>query len=152
MRITRSQQTQMTLIQPQPLLRWPVRVYYEDTDAGGVVYHTNYLCFMERARTEWLRSLGFEHNQLRIHYQLLFALRQVQVQFISPALLNDELVIKTQIVACRHASIDFHHEIIRTHDGRCCCRADANIVSVHADHWRPMRIPAAILELMTNGQ
>ncbi|MBB1076308.1 tol-pal system-associated acyl-CoA thioesterase [Rhodoferax sp. 4810] len=142
----------MTLTQSQPLLRWPVRIYYEDTDAGGVVYHASYLRFMERARTEWLRGLGFEHNQLRTDYQTVFALRQVQVQFVSPALLNDELVVNTQIVAYRHASIDFHHELIRLNDGRCCCRADANIVSVNAENWRPARLPAALLELIINGQ
>ncbi|WP_154646956.1 YbgC/FadM family acyl-CoA thioesterase, partial [Methylophaga thiooxydans] len=64
---------------------WPVRVYYEDTDSGGVVYHSNYLNFMERARTEWLRALGFEQDKIRSEYQLLFAVHSMQLTYKRPA-------------------------------------------------------------------
>ena len=76
---------------------FPVRVYYEDTDAGGVVYHANYLCFMERARTEWLRALGFEHDTLATTLNILFVVGSIDIQYRKPARLNDALSVKTRI-------------------------------------------------------
>ncbi|MEJ1469461.1 MAG: YbgC/FadM family acyl-CoA thioesterase, partial [Candidatus Sedimenticola sp. (ex Thyasira tokunagai)] len=72
---------------------WPVRVYYEDTDSGGVVYYANYLKFMERARTEWLRQLGFEQDELLEKEGILFAVRRVAVDYLRPARFNDELLV-----------------------------------------------------------
>lgn len=77
---------------------WPVRVYYEDTDSGGVVYYANYLKFMERARTEFLRQLGFEQDQLISQDNIIFAVRSVQLDYLSPARFNDQLIITAQLV------------------------------------------------------
>src|SRR5215469_10511309 len=78
---------------PDARFTWKVRVYYEDTDLGGVVYHANYLRFMERARTEWLRSLGFEQDNLRDHHGVLFVVVEAEVAFRRPARFNDELAV-----------------------------------------------------------
>ena len=78
-------------MQSQQTFTWPVRVYYEDTDAGGVVYHANYLNFMERARTEWLRALGFEQTDLRDNLQILIVIHSLQITFKKPAKFNDLL-------------------------------------------------------------
>jgi acyl-CoA thioester hydrolase len=77
---------------------WPIRVYYEDTDAGGVVYHSNYLNFMERARTEWLRHLGFEQTYLRDELNVIFAVHSMQIAFKKPAKFNDLLLISSNLV------------------------------------------------------
>lgn len=81
------------------------RVYYEDTDAGGVVYHANYLRFAERARTEWLRSLGFEQSKLMQEREVLFPVYHLEVNFFSPAKLDDLLTIKTQLLEVKKASM-----------------------------------------------
>ena len=73
---------------------WPVRVYYEDTDAGGVVFYANYLRFMERARSEWLRSCGFEQDQVRDEYNIVFAVRSVDIKYLKPARFNDQLNVR----------------------------------------------------------
>jgi acyl-CoA thioester hydrolase len=124
---------------------WPVRVYYEDTDAGGVVYHASYLRFFERARTEWLRALGYEQDRLRAESDLLFAVRRAGIRFHQPALFNDFLLVTTCIPAHGGASIDFAQEIRRETDGVLCCSADFNIAAISASRQRPMRIPPALL-------
>ena len=78
-----------------PGFQWPVRVYYEDTDSGGVVYYANYLRFMERARTEWMRELGFEQDVLIREEGVIFAVRSAKVDYLRPALFNDELNVVT---------------------------------------------------------
>ncbi|HGX92774.1 MAG TPA: YbgC/FadM family acyl-CoA thioesterase, partial [Candidatus Tenderia sp.] len=79
------------------LFSWPVRVYYEDTDAGGVVYHASYLCFLERARTEWLRSLGLEQDVLRQRDNILFAVRHIDIAYLKPARFNDQLDVTAAV-------------------------------------------------------
>jgi len=78
-------------MQTNQIFHWPIRVYYEDTDSGGVVYHANYLNYMERARTEWLRNLGFEQDILLQQYGLIFAVRAIDIDYIKPAQFNNEL-------------------------------------------------------------
>ena len=85
---------------------WPVRVYYEDTDAGGVVYYANYLKFMERARTEWLRTLGFEQTTLLNDYGIKFVVRAVALEYLRPALFNDRLEITVQPTEVRGSLIE----------------------------------------------
>ena len=79
--------------QPAPQFVWPVRVYYEDTDSGGVVYYANYLRYFERARTEWLRALGFEQPELAQAQQVVFVVRSIAVEYLLPARFNDALNI-----------------------------------------------------------
>ncbi len=100
---------------------WPVRVYYEDTDSGGVVYYANYLKFMERARTEWLRSLGFEQDQLLEKEGVLFAVRRVEVDYRRPARFNDALTVSASIKSRGKASLTFQQEIRSEDDDRLLC-------------------------------
>ncbi|MBK5968694.1 MULTISPECIES: tol-pal system-associated acyl-CoA thioesterase [Thiorhodovibrio] len=124
---------------------WPVRVYYEDTDAGGLVYHANYLRFFERARTEWLRALGYEQDQLREDEDLLFVARRAEIRFQHPARFNDALLVSASISAHGGASIDFDQDIRRQADGQLCCSATFNIAAISAARQRPKRIPQPLL-------
>lgn len=126
--------------------RWPVRVYYEDTDAGGVVYYANYLKFFERARTEWLRQLGFEQDDLRRRLGLVFAVRRACVDYLSPARFNDRLVVTASISRSGRAGLDFHQEAIRDADARPCARGEISVVCLRLDDWRPARMPLELLE------
>jgi acyl-CoA thioester hydrolase len=89
------------------------RVYWEDTDAGGVVYYANYLKFMERCRTDWLRALGIDQLRLRMDRQLQFAVVNVAVDFLRPAVLNDEIVVTAELVRLSGATINFRQTILR---------------------------------------
>ena len=124
---------------------WPLRVYYEDTDAGGVVYHANYLRFMERARTEWLRSLGFEQDQLLAREGVLFAVRRVSVDFTSPARFNDRLLVSARLMQLKKASLTFQQQITRQPDGRFLCGGEVQIACVDGTGFRPCAIPKSIL-------
>lgn len=124
----------------------PVRVYYEDTDAGGVVYYANYLKFFERARTEWLRALG--HNQQALIEQrgLLFAVRSVQLEYIAPARLDDLLSVELRIERVRRASLDFAQSIRRSDEDTELCTAQVKVACLEAETFRPAVIPADIKE------
>lgn len=126
---------------------WPVRVYYEDTDAGGVVYYANYLRFMERARTERLRSLGVEQHALNRDQGVLFAVRSVQVEFLKPARLDDALRVTADVAECRRASLVFDQAVHHADDaGRVFCTASVRIVCLDAERLRPRPIPDFILQ------
>ncbi len=125
---------------------WPIRVYYEDTDSGGVVYYANYLKFMERARTEWLRNLGFEQDQLIEQEGIIFAVRRVEVDYISPARFNDALEVIVGIAERKRASITFMQEIINTSTGSILCRGKVQVTSVDAATFRPRPIPESVLK------
>ena len=86
---------------------WPVRVYYEDTDGGGVVYHANYLKFMERARTEWLRSLGFEQTELKSQMRIMFVVRALTLQYLRPANFDDALMVATRLTRTGRSLLQF---------------------------------------------
>ncbi len=126
--------------------QWPVRVYYEDTDAGGVVYYANYLRFFERARTEMLRSSGFEQDQLKDQYQIVFAVRSIEVDYLHPARFNQSLLVNVEISQFRGVSIIFKQEI--THpdadQNQVLCRANVRIVCVDSQTFRPSPIPQLI--------
>ncbi|MBF0453854.1 MAG: tol-pal system-associated acyl-CoA thioesterase [Magnetococcales bacterium] len=123
---------------------WPVRVYYEDTDSGGVVYHSNYLNFMERARTEWLRALGFEQNRLAQESGLVFAITRMEVQFLAPARLDDTLQVSVTLVKQGQASLNLAQEIVRERDGRLLIQATARIAMLNRQ-FKPTRMPPAFL-------
>ncbi len=122
---------------------WPIRIYYEDTDSGGVVYHSNYLNFMERARTEWLRSLGFEQDKLITDHQCLFAVHSMQLNFRRPARFNDALLIRSQLVRAAGASMTFEQKIFRNDE--LLCEATVKIACLDSNRFRPMSIPPFIL-------
>lgn len=125
---------------------WPVRVYYEDTDSGGVVYHSQYLNFMERARTEWLRALGFEQDQLRGEHNLLFAVHSMQLIYRKPARFNDALLIKSRLQKASGASMHFEQKLYRGEE--LLCEASVRIACLDAESFRPKSIPTFILTEM----
>ena len=123
-----------------------MRVYYEDTDAGGVVYYANYLKFMERARTEWLRALGFEQDHLREEQGVIFAVRHVVVDFVRPARFNMALQVDSRITACRGASLTFDQRITRAGEppADVMCQGQVQVVCLDAGSMRPRRLPPAM--------
>ena len=122
---------------------WPIRVYYEDTDSGGVVYHSNYLNFMERARTEWLRSLGFEQDKLIADHQCIFAVHSMQLNFRRPAKFNDLLLVRCNIINASGASFEFEQKIVR--DDELLCDGKVKVACLDANRFRPKPIPSFIL-------
>jgi acyl-CoA thioester hydrolase len=120
----------------------PVRVYYEDTDAGGVVYHSRYLNFMERARTEWLRALGFAQTVLRQDEQVLFVVHSMQLQFKKPARLDDELKVVSHVTDMGRGSFSCQQQIMR--DELVLLEAQVKVACVNADSFKPTGIPARI--------
>ena len=122
-----------------PMFSWPVRIYYEDTDAGGVVYHTNYIKFMERARTEFLRSQGIELDVMEQEHRILFAIRSLSVEYRKPARLNDLLQVTVDFDAVRSASLAFRHAVVC--GGVLLCEGTVRVASICADHFRPKAIP-----------
>jgi acyl-CoA thioester hydrolase len=126
---------------------WPVRIYYEDTDIAGIVYHANYLKFMERARTEWLRHLGLEQTQIRQQYQSIFVIRQVQIDYLKPARFNDELQITVQVKRLGRASMTLQQNIGRGHD--ILCTAVVKIACVHDVSLRPQPFYEALFKILS---
>lgn len=123
---------------------WPVRVYYEDTDSGGVVYYANYLKFMERARTELLRHHGFEQDELRAREKVIFAVRSVQVDYLAPARFNDLLQVRTEILQAGRASLTFGQDVLREADGRLLCRGEVKVACLDSETFRARAIPDAM--------
>lgn len=127
--------------------RWPVRIYYEDTDAGGVVFYANYLKFFERGRTELLRSLGFEQDQLNAEQNIVFVVRSVQVDYLKPAYFNDFLEVSAKIVLAKKASFVFEQEISR--DAQVLCKGIIKIACIDTISMKPRAIPNSISQALT---
>ena len=121
--------------------RFPIRVYYEDTDAGNVVYHANYLRFMERARTEMLRLLGYQHVGLLQDEGVSFAVRRVEIDFVAPARLDDTLEVATRIIDIGGASFAVDQSIHR--DGKELARADVKVATLNRA-GRPSRLSVGV--------
>jgi len=123
----------------------PVRVYWEDTDAGGVVYYANYLRFLERARSEWLRTIGIDQAALLRDERLQFVVVEANIRYHRPALFDDALVVSVQIEELRGASVVFAHEIRRgTADGELLVSASVRAACLASDGLRPRPLPAAL--------
>ncbi len=135
----------MATVEPKQkqIFSWPVRVYYEDTDAGGVVYHSKYLNFMERARTEWLRHLGFEQTALRDDLQILFVVHSMTIAFKQPARFNDLLEVSSELEKVRHGSFTFLQKISK--NGQLLVQAQVKIACVNALSFKPSVIPKQVL-------
>jgi len=129
-----------------------VRVYYEDTDSGGVVYYANYLKFMERARTEYLRSLGFEQDRLRQEQGILFTVHSLQVDFRLPARFNDALEVTASVSEARRASLTFSQHIRRSGEPPLLCTGTVRIACVDASGFRPVPIPDVIRSELVNAR
>lgn len=126
---------------------WPIRVYYEDTDAGGVVYYANYLRYYERARTEWLRVIGIEQDDLRDQDGVLFIVRSAEIEYLRPAMFNDELVVSSAVSEIRRASLKFKQEIRRTTmQGELLNSAQFRVASITAGNLRPVGLPDYLME------
>ncbi len=125
---------------------WPVRVYWEDTDAGGIVFYANYLKFFERARTEWLRALGVAQGALREASGGMFIVSETAVRYLAPARLDDELLVTAALEASGRASLIIRQQAWRGHV--LLCEGTIRIGWVEAATLRPARIPTAVLEVL----
>ena len=125
------------------LFNYAVRVYYEDTDAGGVVYFANYLRFMERARTEWLRTLGFDQSELRERQDILFVVRGVTAEYHRPARLDDALNIQSRLVSLSRVALRFEQRVERGDETLVTGVSD--VICVGASTLRPCRMPAVLM-------
>lgn len=127
---------------------WAARVYWEDTDGGGIVYYANYLRFLERARTEWLRSLGHSQHELARTPGILFAVAGLSIEYRRPARLDDELLITCEPRAERAAAMRFAQRIERVPGGELLVEADVRVVCLDARTLRPKRLPNVLVEAL----
>lgn len=128
---------------------FPIRVYYEDTDAGGIVYYGNYLKFFERARTEWLRNLGIE-QQTWLQHKIGFVVRRVNMDNSAPAKLDDQLEVTVRVNQIKKASLTFEQTI--TNNKQVVASAQVTVACVHLDKMKPVAIPVEILGVITGAR
>jgi acyl-CoA thioester hydrolase len=131
--------------------RWPVRVYWEDTDAGGIVFYANYLKFFERSRTEWLRAKGISQQALRESTGGMFVVGHADVRYIKSARLDDELTVTTSLLDAGRAAMTIHQQACLTSQSGpvLLCEATIRAAWVNADTLKPDRIPLQILRALT---
>lgn len=127
----------------QPFLH-RCRVYYEDTDAGGIVYYVNYLKFMERARTERLRELGFAQSVMAGDENLLFVVHSSEARYLKPARLDDELLVSAEVIELNRASLRFQQRVRRAVDNVLLCEGQFLVACVRADSLKPRAIPETL--------
>jgi acyl-CoA thioester hydrolase len=125
--------------------RWPVRVYYEDTDLAGIVYYANYLKFIERARTEWTRDLGIDQTRLKQDEGAVFAVRRVEADYLAPAVFDDELIVTTEVARLTPARIELDQKVMR--GDKVLFAARVTLACLGPD-MRPRRLPGALAALM----
>ena len=123
---------------------WPVRVYYEDTDAGGVVYYANYLKFAERARTEWLRAIGYGQSALAQTHGVVFMVRSVGIEFLKPARFDDALEVTVELDRTGGGQIDLNQRVLRGEE--LLATVEVKIACVALGTMRPTRLPRALAE------
>ncbi|AUQ69479.1 tol-pal system-associated acyl-CoA thioesterase [Phaeobacter inhibens] len=125
--------------------RFPVRVYYEDTDMGGIVYHANYLRFIERARSDWVRNLGNDQNAMR-EAGLIWVVRRIEADYLAPAKFDEELLIETEVQKVTPARLTMSQQVFRGETE--LFRATVTVVCVNAESGAPIRLPAEIRALL----
>ncbi len=123
---------------------WKIRVYWEDTDAGGVVYHSQYLNFFERGRTEWLRSIGVHQAKMASEENVLFTIRHMDVDFVQAARLDDELDVSVHTADVTGAKVTFSQNMTRCSDGQLIAAATLTAACLKADSFKPTRVPERI--------
>lgn len=128
------------------IFAWPVRVYWEDTDGGGVVYHSRYLNFFERARTELLRAQGIDQMELKEKHGFVWVVTEMGIKFRKAAKLDDELLVTADFCWAKGVRQGFRQEITRKNDGALVATADVTAVLLQADTFKPARMPAWIKE------
>ncbi|HCH02003.1 MAG TPA: tol-pal system-associated acyl-CoA thioesterase [Vibrio sp.] len=129
--------------QTKTTFKWPITIYYEDTDAGGVVYHSNYLKFFERARTELLRAQGISQHTL-LEQEIGFVVKHMDIDYIQGAKLDEHLEVLTSIVNLKRASISFCQELVNL-EGRILCKATVKVACVNIKQMKPQAIPSTIM-------
>lgn len=130
---------------PHAPFEWRVRIYYEDTDLGGVVYYANYLRYLERARSEWLRALGVSQSGLLADSRVLFAVTSVSIRYLSPARFEDLLVVTSELTRLQRASMTFAQQIRReSAAGELLCEAEVRAACLDADTMRPRAMPKSL--------
>jgi len=137
----------MTELKKQPFV-WAVRVYFEDTDAGGVVYHSRYLNFFERARTEMLRALGVSQTELKERHGLIWVVLDIHVAFRQAARLDDELLVSCELSWTRGVRQGFLQRMTRKSDGVLVATAELSAAMLHADSHKPARVPPWIKKVL----
>lgn len=128
---------------------WPVRIYYEDTDAAGVVYHSNYLKYMERARTEWLRATGHSHESLREREGIIFVVTDMNISFIKPACMDEQIEVQVSLIGAGGASLRFLQTIFNESE-EMVCRAEVDVACLDSGTMKPKRIPNPIKVKLTH--
>ena len=129
---------------------WQVRVYYEDTDAAGIVFYANYLRYMERARTEWLRSIGYEHDMLKKKHEILFTVKNVSIEYIKPAYLDDILMVTSSLLKKSGASLIFQ-QTIKNKNNESLIEAKIKVACLNAITLKASAMPKdLIMELANN--
>ncbi len=129
------------------VFEWPVRVYYEDTDAQGVVYYANYFRFMERARTEWLRALGVDQEKMLITDRKMFVVVSTRAEFVVPAEFNDELIVTASLGEMTRATFEIEQNIYKDNPERTLLlRGGVKAAFLNADTMKPQRVPASFFE------
>jgi len=129
------------------VFEWPVRVYYEDTDAQGVVYYANYFRFMERARTEWLRALGVDQEKMLNEQRKMFVVVSTRAEFVVPAEFNDELIVTASLGEMTRATFEIEQNIYKDNPERTLLlRGGVKAALLDADTMKPKRVPASFFE------
>jgi acyl-CoA thioester hydrolase len=131
---------------------WQLRVYWEDTDAGGVIYHSRYLNFFERARTEWLRSMGINQSELSAEHNIVFGIRKMDIEFRKAGRLDDELDVSVHSLDMGGASMKFTQDMVRRGDGARLASARVTAACLSADSFSPVRLPGWLRNTMTGRQ
>lgn len=129
---------------------FPVRVYYENTDAGGVVYHAEYLKFLERARTEWLRHLGFDHQALGRNHKVVFVVSSMAIDFVKPARLDDMVAVSVQLESLGKVRSVFVQEVRR--EDEVLVKAKVTVACLTVDSFKPVEIPEPLRRKMEASQ
>jgi acyl-CoA thioester hydrolase len=143
-----------TKLNPE-LFVFPLRVYYEDTDAGGVVYHSNYLNFLERCRTEWLRHLGYEQDELRETDSVLFVVRKINIDYLKPALFNQQLMVTTEVTEMGASTITMQQQVLHgrgSGEVEVLVKASVGLVCVDSEKFKPKRIPGMIRQSLLSTE
>jgi acyl-CoA thioester hydrolase len=128
--------------------QFPIRVYWEDTDAGGIVFYANYLKFFERARTEWLRAAGVEQHQLREETGVIFVVAGTSLRYVAPAKLDDLLTVTVEPEPAGRASLVVHQRAMR--GDTLLCEGEIRIGCVRADDLKPQRLPDAVVKAIAS--
>jgi acyl-CoA thioester hydrolase len=124
---------------------WPVRVYFQDTDAGGVVYHANYVNFMERSRTEWLRELSFSHMDMMNKLGVMFVVRSIKLDYLKPALLDDLLTITAQVKEIGRSRLTLLQTVVRGEE--LLTEGEVHLVCVDVKTFKPVSVPDVLRKL-----